>query len=570
MKYSDFLHESEVKHNTISYNLLTPKPLKGKSLKPEKIKVDAAKAFSLLAPYTYIRVLEQVKAVVPLAAYLFLFQLLILRQPIASASTITLGLIAVIIGLAIFMEGLKVGLMPFGNIIGDTLPKKASMFVVLIIIAILGVGVTYAEPAIGALKAFGASINPQDAPYLFEILNNRSETLVVMVGAGVGLAAVIGTIRFVRGWSLKPLIYFALTPTILLTLYAWSNPDLRTILGLAWDCGAVTTGPVTVPLVLSLGIGIAASAGKGDSSLSGFGVVTMASLFPIIAVLILAIYVSQSISVDEIIASASMIQNTTSSEVSIWSQTPYAEIIGGVRAIFPLVVFLMFVLFIILRSKLPNNLVTTYGLSLSIIGMCVFNIGLTYGLGAIGGQAGSTLPAAFMQVPISEVSPIYNEVLGLTIVIAFAWLLGFGATLAEPALNALGLTVQELTNGAFKKSMLMYSVAGGVAFGIALGVGKIVFNFDLATVLIPLYILAVILTHFSTEEFVNVAWDSAGVTTGPVTVPLVLAMGLGLGNAVSATEGFGILSMASICPILAVLLMGLFIQFQQKLKKKDN
>jgi len=570
MKYSDFLHESEVKHNTISYNLLTPKPVKGKSLKPEKIKVDAGKAISLLAPYTYVRVLEQVKAVVPLAAYLFLFQLLILRQPIASASTITLGLVAVIIGLAIFMEGLKVGLMPFGNIIGDTLPKKASMFVVLIIIAILGVGVTYAEPAIGALKAFGASINPKDAPYLFEILNNRSETLVVMVGAGVGLAAVIGTIRFVKGWSLKPLIYFALTPTILLTLYAWSNPDLRTILGLAWDCGAVTTGPVTVPLVLSLGIGIAASAGKGDSSLSGFGVVTMASLFPIIAVLSLAIYVSQNISVEEIIASASTLETAASTEVTKWSQTPYVEIIGGVRAILPLVIFLMFVLFVILRSKLPNNLVTTYGLALSIIGMCVFNIGLTYGLGAIGGQAGSTLPAAFMEVTISEVSPIYNEILGLIIVIAFAWLLGFGATLAEPALNALGLTVQELTNGAFKKSMLMYSVAGGVAFGIALGVGKIVFNFDLATVLIPLYILAVVLTHFSTEEFVNVAWDSAGVTTGPVTVPLVLAMGLGLGNAVSATEGFGILSMASICPILAVLLMGLFIQFQQKHKKKDN
>ena len=570
MKYSDFLHESEVKHNTISYNLLTPKPVKGKSLKPEKIKVDAGKAISLLAPYTYVRVLEQVKAVVPLAAYLFLFQLLILRQPIASASTITLGLVAVIIGLAIFMEGLKVGLMPFGNIIGDTLPKKASMFVVLIIIAILGVGVTYAEPAIGALKAFGASINPKDAPYLFEILNNRSETLVVMVGAGVGLAAVIGTIRFVKGWSLKPLIYFALAPTILLTLYAWSNPDLRTILGLAWDCGAVTTGPVTVPLVLSLGIGIAASAGKGDSSLSGFGVVTMASLFPIIAVLSLAIYVSQNISVEEIIASASTLESAASTEVTKWSQTPYVEIIGGVRAILPLVIFLMFVLFVILRSKLPNNLVTTYGLALSIIGMCVFNIGLTYGLGAIGGQAGSTLPAAFMEVSISEVSPIYNEILGLTIVIAFAWLLGFGATLAEPALNALGLTVQELTNGAFKKSMLMYSVAGGVAFGIALGVGKIVFNFDLATVLIPLYILAVVLTHFSTEEFVNVAWDSAGVTTGPVTVPLVLAMGLGLGNAVSATEGFGILSMASICPILAVLLMGLFIQFQQKHKKKDN
>jgi len=569
MKYSDFIHESEIQHRSISYNLLTPKPKKGKpdSLAPEKIKVSPLKALSLLAPYTYVRIMDQIKAVVPLAAYLFLFQLLILRQPIASATIISMGLVAVIIGLAIFMEGLKVGLMPFGNIIGDTLPKKASMPVVLTIIGILGVGVTYAEPAIGALKAFGASINPQDAPYLYEILNNRSETLVVMVGAGVGLAAIIGTIRFVKGWSLKPLIYLALTPTILLTMYVWSNPDLRTILGLAWDCGAVTTGPVTVPLVLSLGIGIAASAGKGDSSLSGFGVVTMASLFPIIAVLSLAIYVSQVISADEIIALASISsENISSAEVSRWSQTPFVEIIGGVRAILPLVIFLMVVLFVILKSRLPNNLVTTYGLSLSIIGMCVFNIGLTYGLGAIGGQAGTNLPAAFMEVPISEVSPIYSEMLGLSIVILFAWLLGFGATLAEPALNALGLTVQDLTNGAFKKSMLMYSVAGGVAFGIALGVGKIVFGFDLATVLIPLYLLAVVLTYFSTEEFVNVAWDSAGVTTGPVTVPLVLAMGLGLGNAVNATEGFGILSMASICPIMAVLLMGLYIQIKQKTK----
>jgi hypothetical protein len=144
-------------------------------------------------------------------------------------------------------------------------------------------------------------------------------------------------------------------------------------------------------------------------------------------------------------------------------------------------------------------------------------------------------------------------------------LLGFGATLAEPALNALGLTVQKLTNGAFKKSMLMWSVAVGVAFGIAIGVAKLIIGFDLATVLLPLYGVGLVLTLFSSEEFVNVAWDSAGVTTGPVTVPLVLAMGLGLGNAVSAIDGFGILSMASICPILAVLTMGIFIQLRQKL-----
>ena len=572
MKYSDYIHESEIKHRTISYNLLTPKPIASDpdALKAKKIKVGPIKALSLVGPYTSVRIMEQLKAVFPLAAYLFLFQLLILRQPIGEASTICLGLVAVIIGLAIFMEGLKVGLMPFGTIIGDQLPKKASMKVVLVIIAILGVGVTFAEPAIGALQAFGGGIDPNKAPYLYELLNNWTQPLVLIVGAGVGLAAVLGTLRFVRGWSLKPMIYLSLTPAILLTYYVWSNPDLRTILGLAWDCGAVTTGPVTVPLVLSLGIGIAASAGKGDSSLSGFGVVTLASIFPIIAVLSLAIFVSFQITPDEIIEAATLnaqTLNQSSTEITKWEKTPFLEIFAGIQSILPLVIFLMIVLFVILKSKLPNNMVTGYGLALSIIGMCVFNVGLTYGLGKIGAQAGTTLPAAFMAIQISEISPIYSQTLGLTIVILFAWILGFGSTLAEPALNALGTTVQDLTNGAFKKSMLMYSVAGGVAFGIALGVGKIVFAFDLATVLIPLYLLAVILTALSTEEFVNVAWDSAGVTTGPVTVPLVLAMGLGLGNAVSATEGFGILSMASICPILAVLCMGLYIRFKQKLKR---
>ena len=569
MKYSDFVHESEIRHRSISYNILTPKPEKsGKlALKPEKINIGFFKALNLLIPYTSSRIFEQIKAVMPLAAYLFIFQLLILRQPIQEATIIGLGLVAVIIGLAIFMEGLKVGLMPFGTIIGDNLPKKASMGVVLLIIAILGVGVTFAEPAIGALQAFGGGIDVTKAPYLYELLNNWTQPLVLMVGAGVGLAAVLGTLRFVRGWSLKPMIYLSLIPAILLTLYAWNNQDLRTILGLAWDCGAVTTGPVTVPLVLSLGIGIAASAGKGDSSLSGFGVVTLASIFPIIAVLILSIFVSLQSSPQEIIDAA--LSATSHSafqglEESKWDQTPFVEILAGIQSILPLVIFLMFVLFIILKSKLPNNLVTGYGLTLSIIGMCIFNLGLTYGLGAIGGQAGDILPAAFMKIDSSDISPIYNKSLGLSIVIIFAWILGFGSTLAEPALNALGATVQDLTNGAFRKAMLMYSVASGVAFGIALGVGKIIFNFDLAMLLIPLYLTAIILTYFSTEEFVNVAWDSAGVTTGPVTVPLVLAMGLGLGNAVSATEGFGILSMASICPILAVLIMGIFIKLRQK------
>ena len=568
MRYGTFVSKYKIQRYKVSYNLLTPKsdPKIEKSLRPEPIKVTLLDVYALLAPYVGVRIKDQLKAVVPLALYLGLFQVFVLDYPIQEATALCMGLVAVIIGLAVFMEGLNSGLMPFGNIIGTNLPTKATMPVVLVVLGMLGVGVTFAEPAIGALQAFGSSIDVVKAPYLFELLNNWTLPLVLMVGAGVGFAAILGTVRFIYGWSLKPLIYISVIPLGLLSTFFWLTPELRSVLGLAWDCGAVTTGPVTVPLVLAIGIGIANSAGKGNSSLSGFGVVTLASLFPIMAVLLLTLFVFFQITPDQIIANATAMKDAVSSQASVWEQTPLVEIVLGVRAIVPLVLFLSFVLFVILRSKLANTLVTVYGLSLCVIGMCIFNVGLTYGLGAMGTQTGEGLPGAFIQTTMVESSPIFSYLMGVTIVILFAFVLGFGATLAEPALNALGLTVQNLTNGAFRKEMLMYSVAIGVAVGISLGVAKLVLDLDLATLLLPLYGIGLTLTALSSEEFVNVAWDSAGVTTGPVTVPLVLAMGLGLGKAVSATEGFGILSLASICPIIAVLTMGLLIKVKQNRK----
>jgi hypothetical protein len=112
----------------------------------------------------------------------------------------------------------------------------------------------------------------------------------------------------------------------------------------------------------------------------------------------------------------------------------------------------------------------------------------------------------------------------------------------------------------------MYAVSGGVAFGIALGLARIIFDLPLAWLLLPAYLLAVVLTLLSSEEFVNIAWDSAGVTTGPITVPLVLAMGLGVGDAVQLVDGFGMLSMASIGPILSVLATGLWIRLKIRLE----
>ena len=563
IRFGDYARDIQANYTQISYNDLTHQTSEPK---PKVITLRSLDVYRLLKPYISVRFMEQVNGLVPLALYLGLFQIFMLRQSVEDASTISAGLFAVIIGLMFFMEGIKQGLMPFGEIIGNTLPKKVSLSVVLSIAFLLGIGVTFAEPAIGALKAAGALVEVTKAPYLYAMLNQYSNVLVLIVGIGVGLAAVLGTIRFIYGWSLKPYIYIALIPTILLTVYIMFNDDLVSILGLAWDSGAVTTGPVTVPLVLALGIGIAAASGNGDSSLSGFGIVTLASIFPIIGVMSLGIYLSFVITPAEIIYIAQ--NSSTLTLVPSWYETtPGEEIVLGVRAIIPLVIFLFIVLRFILKSNIPNAGTITYGIVLAVLGMILFNVGLTYGLSKLGGQSGSLIPAAFNTITAADgtiIEALYPYAIGLSVAILFAWILGFGATLAEPALNALGMTVENLTQGVFKKRTLMYAVSLGVGSGIAIGIVKIIFNIPLGYLILPLYTIAVILTYLSNEAYVNIAWDSAGVTTGPITVPLVLAMGLGFGDAVGSIEGFGILSMASIGPIIAVLSTGLWVQRKQR------
>jgi hypothetical protein len=160
--------------------------------------------------------------------------------------------------------------------------------------------------------------------------------------------------------------------------------------------------------------------------------------------------------------------------------------------------------------------------------------------------------------------------LGIGLTLTFAFAIGFGATVAEPALNAMGMTVENLTDGAFRKRMLIHAVAAGVGVGAALGVARILFHLPVWMLLLGGYSIALALTVVSREEIVNLAWDSAGVTTGPVTVPLLLALGIGLGEVVGAAEGFGILAMCSVGPIISVLGTGLWIDMKTRGRKRRS
>ncbi len=609
-------------------------------------------SFRVLWPYVKHKFMGQLEGVWFIVLYLIAFQLLVLSLPIVYSLMIAVGIFVVVVGLMFFMEGLRLGLMPLGEVIGSVLPRKSNMAVILGFAFLLGIGATFAEPAIAVLKAAGSGIVPEQAPLLYSLLNDFSGQLVGSVGVGVGLAVMLGVLRFFYAWPLKFLAIPIVLCLLLMSFFFSRVPELRDVLGLAWDCGAVTTGPVTVPLVLALGIGVCrvVNSGSGGEGNGGFGIVTLASLFPILAVMLLALYhysaedyyganhykgtlVGQAeqpeeapvmrprdivpISSEEfdaflqsgtlpdgysfefrggqsslvdgkiVVSDHQMVvkktytrefqlfsEQTWDSEQSIWTQMQEAGA-GALRAIVPLCIFLFIVLRVVLGQRLARDSDVGTGITFALFGMGLFGLGITLGLTPLGGQLGSNIPLAFTSIvpwglEFAEAPLFLSENYGKLVAIGFAFFLGYGATLAEPALNALGETVERITVGAFRKKLLMQSVAIGVGLGIGAGVVKMAFNLPLVWMIIPPYLLVLVLTWRAPDSFVNFGWDSAGVTTGPITVPLVLAMGLGIGsNIPGVIDGFGILALASVGPILTVLSVGLYTQRSESREYAD-
>ncbi|MGB5833065.1 MAG: DUF1538 family protein [Thiohalocapsa sp.] len=531
--------------------------IEAESLRPQQPRLRIVDLHRLVTPYISVRLADQMRAVIPLALMLIGFQALALRSSLLDIESVALGILAVIIGLLFFMEGVKVGLMPFAENVGFQMPGKMHPSVLLLFSLLLGVGVTFAEPAIGALQAAAAALSSDRAPWLRQLLGPYVWWLVLAVATGVGLAVSVGMLRLMFGWRLKVMVLLIVPPILGLTAWAAQQPELAHIIGLAWDCGAITTGPVTVPLVLAVGVGVAASTGRSDNPLSGFGIVTLASLFPILVVLCVAIYLTSQ--------GAEALRPFELEALTGWHQeSPIREMLGALRAIVPLLLLLVLVQTLLLRQRIRRRNIFAYGVGMAVVGMALFNLGLAAGLVSLGEQAGVNVPWAFSPHWQTGAPPLYPFALGIALTLAFAFSVGYGATIAEPALNAMGMTVENLTDGAFRKRMLLHAVAVGVGCGATLGVTRILFDLPLWALLLGGYALALALTIVSREEIVNLAWDSAGVTTGPVTVPLLLALGIGLGRVVDASDGFGILAMCSVGPIVSVLATGVWIDIQTR------
>jgi hypothetical protein len=324
-------------------------------------------------------------------------------------------------------------------------------------------------------------------------------------------------------------------------------------------------------------------------------------------------------------------QSIPTEGTGLTGQQAYHYLKSALQTVLPLALVLILTLFLVIREKIRETDIVVLGILFTIAGMFLFGIGMEKGISALGSQAGTALPHAYdktvrydaavtlrgidassiftvpgakdgkryiwipgsredglpeavpynpahvnpdgsyVHVPVENaVFGRWGRLVGLAVVLAFVFVLGFGATLAEPSLAALGITVEELTTGTYKKSTLIAMVAIGVGCGMAAGFGRILFHWPLAWLLGVPYVLALFLTALASEEFAAIAWDSAGVTTGPITVPLVIAAGLGISREAGGGAAFGVVATASVFPILAVLLSGILNSARAKKRLKTR
>lgn len=673
----------------------------------KRIKIPFKNAASMLGGYAKDRIVEQIRLIAFIIIYLAAFQIVILRVPLSNALSIAGGIGLTVFGLAFFLEGLMLALMPLGERVGVKMPVKFGILFIAIFGVFLGFGATIAEPAISSLRTAGAGVTAWDTPMLYMLLERYTQALVYSIGAGVGIAVALGMFRFYYQLPIKPFIFILYPVVLALTVFMSYDDTLSSIIALAWDSGAVTTGAVTVPLVLAIGIGVSRAASKNKATSGGFGVIMLASVLPVFGVLILGLVLRSSspevttethfFSVEnreealklfddesdllnhafsrgsevgrksffaddelyhdklgefannpevlkELIGSMSFdiwlskraseserkyIASVKTDPFNVVSGIPIAQVFKeeskiALQAVIPLTLLLLLVLLLFLREKLRYKDEFFLGIAFTLVGMILLTSGIRLGLGPLGGQVGAQLPRAFSKeakfidskmitpfdttivfstialdgtkkqffnltddsgarvvefIPenydkenniyeyVIKQAPLFRPnltLLGILLVLIFAFGMGFGATMAEPALNALGIKVEELTVGAVKRSQIVYVVSLGVAIGLVLGVLKILYDVPLIWMILPGYAILMPLTYFSEGEFCSMAWDCGGVTTGPVTVPLVLAMGLSIGGELNVIDGFGILACASFSPVLTVLIFGLITRARQK------
>ena len=483
---------------------------------------------------------ETAVSVLPVMAIVFLLGLTIVPLEPSLLLRFFISGILLIVGLTIFLLGVDLGIQPMGERSGAELTKRKSLSLLLVVAFVIGFIVTIAEPDI---QVFADQVRG-----VFPFVNKLAFTFVI--AGGVGLFIMLGLLRTVTNLSLKWTLFISYTILFVLIFFAQDS-----FTAIAFDSGGATTGPMTVPFIMALGLGVSSvRAGKQDNS---FGLTGVSSVGPVLAVVVYAIVVNgaggQASAVPELVEGP--VAAATILHTSIVRQVLYESL----TSILPL--FIMFIVFQFLLLKMTGRQVIRMliGFLYSFIGLAVF-LGGVYG-GFM--QTGKQLGQAFGALAFSK-GGWWTFLLILT-----GLLLGAIIVCAEPAVWCLSEQVETVSGGTIKRKMLLVFLSVGTAVAIGLAMWRAIAGFDIKWLLIPGYAISMLLMLFCPELFTGIAFDSGGVASGPLTSTFVLSFALGAANSSGGTsDSFGVIALVAMMPLIAIQIMGII--YKMKTSKNKN
>ena len=481
--------------------------------------------------------LHSARNLLPILIVVSVFQFAVLQDVPDGLGPMMIGLAIVVLGVALFLQGLEMGVFPTGKSLADEFAAKGSLSWLMIFGFCMGFSAVIAEPALIAVAEQAETISQGKIdPW----------TLRILVATSVGLVIAVGVVRIILGWPLHWMMIGGYLTVVTVTFF--SPPE---IVGLAYDSGGVTTNIVTVPLIAALGLGLAASIRGRNPLIDGFGLVALAVMVPMITVQAYGIVVfseSDGTSSD----SAKMVRTMSgvADEVAPATRSsPIGDLLKMVRDVLPIVLVILFFQYLVIRKALPRLPMVVFGFGLVIVGLYAFVVGLKMGLFPIGESMAEQLIE-------------HGSLLWLYL---FAFAIGFATTMAEPALIAIGKQAEEAALGKINGSIIRLVVALGVAVGITIGVHRIIAGDSIHLYIMVGYAAVILLTWLAPKYIVALAYDLGGVTTSEVTVPLITALGIGLATQIEGRnvmiDGFGLIAFASIFPILSVMLYAIMAEF---------
>ena len=430
-----------------------------------------------------------------------------------------------VIGIGLFNMGADLAMTPMGRHTGEGLTKGRRVGMLVLVCFFMGVLITVAEPDLSVLAGQVGSVIP-------------STLLIVTVGVGVGLFLVLAILRMVTRTDLTAMLLF-----FYMLLFAFSalliTVGAQSFLPLCFDSGGVTTGPITVPFIMALGIGIAQTLGGRHAGENSFGLIALCSVGPVLAALILSA-LSGGGRIDWPVPDYSLEVNFSAEFWDLVKDTAWD--VG--KSLLLMTVFFVVLQISVLRLPARKLVQIVFGLVFAFVGLVLFLVGVTVGFMPVGYHLGKSITA-------------YSD----KAMLIFAFAVGMLVVLAEPAVHVLNQQVEEVTGGTVTQRQMILALSIGVGLSIGLSILRLILGFSLLYYLIPGYLLSLGLSFFVPKIYTAIAFDSGGVASGPLTSSFILPMCIGacvsLRGAGSVLDfAFGVVALVAMTPLITIQALG--------------